>query len=125
MSWKKEIEEIDKRRTLAKQQGGAEAIKKHHLKGKLTARERIDAILDTNTFKELGAIAGSADIDENGVTKSYDPANYIVGMGKVNKKNVAIGVEDFTVKGGSPNTSGLRKSIYAEHLALNYKKNVN
>ena len=121
MPWKKEIEEIDKRRTLAKQQGGAEAINKHHLKGKLTARERIDAILDTNTFKELGAIAGAANIDENGVTKSYDPANYIVGMGKVNKKNVAIGVEDFTVKGGSPNTSGLRKSIYAEHLALNYK----
>ena len=46
MSWKKEIEEIDKRRNFAKQQCGAEAIKKHHLKGKLTARERIDAILD-------------------------------------------------------------------------------
>ena len=78
MSWKKEIEEIDKRRNFAKQQGGPEATKRHHLKGKLTARERIDAILDTNTFKELGAIAGSANIDENGVTKSYDPANYIV-----------------------------------------------
>ena len=40
---------------------------------------------------------------------------------KINKRKVIIGGEDFTLKGGSPNPAGLRKSIYTEELALQYK----
>ncbi|MEC9248624.1 MAG: carboxyl transferase domain-containing protein [Pseudomonadota bacterium] len=121
MSWEKEIEEINSRRRLAREQGGKESVEKHHARGKLTARERIDRLLDTNSFKELGSVAGTAYYSDTGSLDSYNPANYIVGIGKVDSRNVAVGAEDFTLKGGSPNTSGLRKSIYAEHLALNYK----
>ena len=44
MSWHKEAKEIEQRRELSKGQGGAESIAKHHAKGRLTIRERIDAL---------------------------------------------------------------------------------
>ncbi|MCP4751329.1 MAG: propionyl-CoA carboxylase [Proteobacteria bacterium] len=121
MSWEKEVEEIKKRRKLARQQGGEESIAKHHARGKLSIRERIDALLDENTFQEHGQMTGAAALDDDGELETFTPANYVVGLGKINKKPVAVGGEDFTLKGGSPNASGLRKSIYAEHLALQYR----
>ena len=121
MSWKKETVEIRKRRKLAKGQGGKEAIKLQHAKGRLTLRERIDLLLDEGSFEEQGEIAGGSEIDEQGKLESLTPANFILGFGKINNKNVVIGGEDFTVKGGSPNPAGLRKSVYTEDLALKYK----
>ena len=52
MSWKKETVEINKRRKLAKAQGGKEAIKIQHDKGRLTLRERIELLLDKGTFQD-------------------------------------------------------------------------
>ncbi|MCP4754764.1 MAG: propionyl-CoA carboxylase [Proteobacteria bacterium] len=121
MSWAKEVEEIEKRRRLAKQQGGKESIERHHAKGKLSIRERIDALLDENTFQEQGKMTGGATLNDEGAVESFAPANYVVGMGKINRRPLVVGGEDFTLKGGSPNASGLRKSIYAEHLALQYR----
>ena len=121
MNWKKETVEIRKRRKLAKDQGGQEAIKLQHAKGRLTLRERIDLLLDKDTFQEQGEIAGGSEVNEEGKLESVTPANFILGFGKINDKQVVIGGEDFTVKGGSPNAAGLRKSVYTEELALKYK----
>lgn len=118
MSWQKEITGIFKRRTLAKLQGGKEATDKQHVRGKLTVRERIDALLDANSFNEQGQMAGSAYLNEDLEIDSFTPANYLLGVGKIDQRNVVVGGEDFTLKGGSPNAAGLRKSIYAEHLAV-------
>ena len=121
MNWKKETVEIRKRRKLAKDQGGQEAIKLQHAKGRLTLRERIDLLLDKDTFQAQGEIAGGSEVNEEGKLESVTPANFILGFGKINDKQVVIGGEDFTVKGGSPNAAGLRKSVYTEELALKYK----
>jgi len=51
----------------------------------------------------------------------YAPANYVVGFGKIDQRRIVVGGEDFTLKGGSPNAAGLRKSVYAEHLAVQYR----
>ena len=118
MSWQQEVEEIHRRRELARAQGGAEAIGRHHAKGELTVRERIDALCDPGTFREHGRMAGSAWLDGDGRVARFTPANYVVGVGGIGGRQVAVGGEDFTLRGGSPNASGLRKSIYAEHLAL-------
>ena len=59
MSWDKDIKEIKQREKLALQQGGKEAVKKQHHKGRKTLRERIEFILDKNSFDEIGKIAGS------------------------------------------------------------------
>ncbi len=121
MSWEKEAGEIKKRHTLAGAQGGQEAIDKQHSRGKLTIRERIVALTDADSFQEHGKLAGGAYLDDNGEVESFTPANYVVGFGEVGGQRVAIGGEDFTVKGGSPNAAGLRRSIYAEHLAVQYR----
>ena len=118
MSWQPEVDEIHRRREFALAQGGAESIARHHAKGELTVRERVDVLCDSGTFREHGRMAGSAFLDDEGRVESFSPANYVVGVGELDGRQVAIGGEDFTLRGGSPNASGLRKSIYAEHLAL-------
>jgi acetyl-CoA carboxylase carboxyltransferase component len=121
MSWKPEVDEIEKRRELAQQHGGAEAVAKQHELGRLTIRERIDALLDDATFKEQGPIAGHAQYDENGELASFTPANYVVGIGDVDGRPVVVGGEDFTQRGGSPSAAGLRKSIYSEEMACRFR----
>lgn len=121
MSWEKEIGEIRDRRQLAKSQGGSEAVARQHDKGRLTIRERIDKLIDPDSFQEMGPAAGAAEYDDQGNLKEFSPANYVLGLAKLKNRPVAVGGEDFTLKGGSPNQAGLRKSIYAEDLALQYK----
>ena len=121
MSWKKEVEEIKRRQKLSLNHGGEESIKLQHEKGRKTLRERINLILDDKSFDEVGKLAGSPDFDNEGKLKNFIPANFLLGFGKINKRSVVIGGEDFTLKGGSPNPAGLRKSIYTEELALKYK----
>ncbi len=121
MSWEEEVRELKRRRELAKQQGGAEAIAKQHGRGRLTIRERIDALLDEGTFQEQGQATAVPDYDDEDKLTGYVPANYVVGFGRVEGRRVVVGGEDFTLKGGSPNAAGLRKSVYAEHLAVQYR----
>ncbi len=121
MSWEEEIAGILERRRLAAAQGGEDAIAKHHARGKLTVRERIDALLDAGSFREHGRTAGGALLDDEGAIEQFTPANYVVGFGAIAGRRVVVGGEDFTLKGGSPNAAGLRKSVYAEHLAVTYR----
>ena len=121
MSWEQEVKEIERRRYLAQQQGGKEGIAKQHARGRMTIRERIDVLLDKGTFQEHGRATASPVYDDNGELIEYVPANYVVGFGQVDKRRIVAAGEDFTLKGGSPNAAGLRKSVYAEHLAVQYK----
>lgn len=121
MSWYREATEIALRRQLSKQQGGEEAIATHHAKGRLTIRERIDALVAIDSFEEHGEGAGFAEKSENGEIEGFSPANYVVGFGELDGRRVVVGGEDFTLKGGSPNGAGLRKSVYAEELAVQFK----
>ena len=121
MSWENEVKELERRRHLAKQQGGKDGIAKQHARGRLTIRERIDTLLDPNSFREHGRATASPVYDDRDEITEYAPANYIVGFGKIDHRRIVVGGEDFTLKGGSPNAAGLRKSVYAEHLAVQYK----
>ena len=96
MAWENEIDEIHARRKLAKQQGGKAAVDEHHEKGRLTIRERIDTLLDKNSFDEIGEGAGFAEYDEDGKLKDFQPANFILGFGQIDGRKVIVGGEDFT-----------------------------
>lgn len=121
MSWKPEIDEIKQRRALALGQGGPDAVAKQHSHNRLTIRERVNQLLDVDSFEELGPVAGTPIYNDKGELVSYDPANFILGFGKVNGRRIIVGGEDFTMRGGSPSPAGLRKSVYAEELAVQYK----
>lgn len=121
MSWQDEVDEIHRRRELARAQGGPEGIARQHEKGRLGIRERIDRVLDPGSFREMGRATATPEHDEHGNLEGYTPANYVMGFGRIDGRRVVVGGEDFTLKGGSPNASGLRKSVYAEHLAVQYR----
>ena len=121
MSWKPEAEKIAKRRELARAQGGAENVARQHKRGRLTLRERIDLLLDEDSFDELGMGAGASEVDDDGEIVAFTPANFILGFGKIDGRPVVVGGEDFTIKGGTPSEAGLSKSVYAEELACQYR----
>lgn len=121
MSWQPEIDEINERRRLAKEQGGPDGIARQHSKGRLTIRERIDALVDDGSFDEVGEAAGGSERGSNGELIDFTPANFVLGFAKIDGRRVIVGGEDFTIKGGSPSPAGLRKSVYTEDLALQYK----
>ena len=58
MSWDREIDELHHRSALAQRMGGEEKVARQHEFGKLTIRERIDAVADKDTFHEIGELAG-------------------------------------------------------------------
>ena len=124
MSWKPEIDEIHHRRALAEQCGGAQAVAKHHAAGKLTIRERIHALLDADSFQEIGKLAGTAGYDQNGSLTAFTPAPYVAGIGKIDGRAVAIGGEDYTIRGGAGYGGQRRKGGqggFIEDLACQYR----
>ncbi len=121
MSWEKEVEELKRRNVAALAQGGVESVARQHDKGRLTVRERVDALLDDDSFQEIGPGAGASEENEDSSLKSFTPANFVLGFGKIDGRRCIIGGEDFTLKGGSPSEAGLRKSVYAEELACKYR----
>jgi len=124
MSWDSEIEEIHQRRRLAEACGGADAVARHHAEGKLTVRERITALLDAGSFQEVGKLAGKASYDEQGKLTAFVPAPYVAGIGAVDGRPVAVGGEDYTIKGGAGYGGQRRKGGqggFIEDLACLYR----
>jgi acetyl-CoA carboxylase carboxyltransferase component len=121
MTWQREVEGIAQRRKLALELGGKDAVARQHAQGRLTIRERVAGLVDPNSFREQGPIAGHSETDEHGELRAFTPANYILGFAKLDGRSCVVGGEDFTVRGGSPSPAGLRKSVYAEELAYQYR----
>ena len=74
MSWQDEIDELERRRALARRMGGPENVERQHKAGRLTVRERIDQLLDPDSFQETGGLAGRATYAD-GKLESFLPAN--------------------------------------------------
>lgn len=88
-------------REIAKLGGGQERIDAQHRKGKLTARERIDILLDQDSFEELGTFVTHNCIDF-GMDKNIFPGDGVItGWGEINGRLVYVFSQDFTVLGGS------------------------
>ncbi len=117
MSWKAEIEELARRQVMAEQLGGADKVRRQHEAGKLTVRERISALLDPDSFHELGALAGRATYDAAGALESFSPSNFLFGRGTISGRPVVVGGDDFTVRGGAADAAIWEKQVMAEQMA--------
>ncbi len=123
MSWKAEADEIAARRAFAEGLGGPEAIAKHHARGRLTIRERIEGLCDPSSFREVGGLADKAAYDSGRLVKVV-PAPYVMGLASIDGRPVAVGGEDFTVRGGTSWGSDRRKGGqggFVEDLAHEYR----
>ena len=117
MTWQPELDELKKRQTLALEMGGPEKVARHKANGKLTVRERIAALCDAGSFREIGSVSGFAAYDADNALTSFTPTNQIIGRGSIDARTVAVSADDFTVRGGA-NDGGVReKLVYVEKMA--------
>jgi acetyl-CoA carboxylase carboxyltransferase component len=121
MSWEPEVEEIKLRRRIAYEMGGEEAVSRHHAKGELTIRERIDRLVDAGSFREYGVLSGRAEYDEEGRLESFQPSNAVIGLARIGGRGVVVGGEDATLRGGASDGGGSAKSYYLDTLARQYR----
>ena len=112
------VEELHATRERLKLGGGQEKIDKQHAAEKLTARERIDLLLDEGSFTELG-IQGGIHFSVRGLEDKDAPADGVItGYGKVDGRLVAVCAYDFTVMAGSMGMTGEQKVSRLRELAL-------
>lgn len=116
-TWDPELGELERRNALARRMGGDEKVAKHHAQGKLTVRERIAALLDPDSFHEIGALTGRATYDDDGNIVDLTPANFVMGRGRIEGRPVVVGGDDFTVRGGAADASIFQKQVHAERMA--------
>jgi len=124
MTWQPEIEELQRRRRLAEVCGGPDAIAKQHAAGGMTVRERITALLDPRSFREVGKLAGRSNYDAAGKLTGFEPAPYVMGLGRIDGRPIAIGGEDYTIRAGTGFGSDRRKGGqggFVEDLAYEYR----
>ncbi len=92
----KQLVELEQRREKVRGMGGAERVETQKKKGKLTARERIDLLLDNGTFREIGMFAKS-----RGASAEVPADAVITGYGQIDGRRVYVFSQDFTSVGGT------------------------
>lgn len=117
MSWEKEIDELQHRSGLAEKMGGEDKVARQHEFGKYTVRERIEKIIDADSFHEIGKLAGVSEYDKEGNLKSFMPSNFVFGTAEIDGRPAIVSGDDFTVRGGSADASIAGKRMQAEGLA--------
>jgi propionyl-CoA carboxylase beta chain len=115
---KNQIEQLKQKQQQALLGGGQKRIDDQHKKGKLTARERLDLLMDTGSFEEIGMMVEHRGRDF-GIDKELYPGDGVVtGYGTINGRMVYVFSQDFTVFGGSLSETHAEKICKIMDLAL-------
>jgi methylmalonyl-CoA carboxyltransferase large subunit len=101
MNTSPKINELEQKRTSLRHGGGDERIRKQHEAEKLTARERLDLLLDRNSFQEVGLFAQHRATLFGMAGKEHPADGVVTGTGRVDGRVIQIASQDFTVAGGS------------------------
>ena len=112
--WGPLLSVLEENTRAAREMGGPEKLEKRRANGALNARERIEALLDPGSFREIGTLAGSVTPDGERPT----PADaFPAGLGEIHGRPVLVGAEDFTVMGGSIGLAAADKRYRLTQLA--------
>ncbi len=112
------LDDLDRRRAQAIAGGGTRRVSAQHAKGKLTARERIDLLLDPHSFEEFDTFVEHRSVDF-GMDQQKVPGDGVVtGWGTINGRAVVVFSKDFTVFGGSLSETHAGKIIKVQDLAM-------
>lgn len=112
------LDELEQRRAGARLGGGERRIEAQHKRGKLTARERIELLLDTGSFEEFDSFVQHRCTDF-GMEKTKIPGDGVItGWGTVNGRQIFVFAKDFTVFGGSLSEAHAAKITKIQDLAL-------
>jgi propionyl-CoA carboxylase beta chain len=100
--------------------GGQKHIDRQHGRGKLTARERIDALLDKGTFIELGSCVNTTGSRIDGREAEAPCDGAVIGTGRVDGRKIAVYASDFTILGGSIGTQHGLKFVKLMEMAASW-----
>ncbi len=112
---KQKSQKLDQRQSQMYELGGVARVEKQHSSGKLTARERIDYLLDPGTFQEFGLFA-TAPGDSDG--SKFPADGVIVGCGAIRGRLTFVASQDFTVGGGAVGKMHAQKIVSAMQQAM-------
>src|SRR5512146_2530954 len=112
------LEDLHHRQALAEQGGGAARIAQQHKKGKLTARERLDLLLDEGSFVELDRFVAHRATDFGLADQVYPGDGVVTGYGRIDGRPVYVFSQDFTVFGGSLSEAHAEKICKVMDLAV-------
>jgi len=112
------VKELQNKRKQAKKGGGEVRIKKQHDKGKLTARERIDLLIDKGSFEEIDPFVTHRSTDFGLEKKKILGDGVVTGFGKIHGRPVYIFSQDFTVFGGSLSETHAEKICKIMDMAM-------
>lgn len=115
---KNKIEELRKLRNEGQQGGGIKRIEAQHKRGKLTARERIELLLDKGTFEEWDLFVKHQSCDFGLQEQRFYTDGVITGTGKIDGRNVCVFSQDFTILGGSLSESYAKKVVKIMDFAM-------
>src|SRR2546421_56483 len=112
------LEKLEERRARARAGGGQARIEAQHKRGKLTARERLELLMDKGSFEEFDMFVEPRS-SEFGMEKNRIPGDGVVtGWGTVNGRTVFAFAKDFTVFGGSLSEAHAQKMVKIQDMAL-------
>jgi len=112
------LEELRRRHAAAEEGGGPERRERQHREGKLSARERVDLLLDEGTFEEMDKLVTHRCRDF-GMEEQVVPGDgFVTGYGRINGRLAYVFAQDFTVFGGSLSESNAQKICKIMDLAL-------
>lgn len=114
-SWQALLAQLEERQSRAEAMGGADKVARQHQRGRLTARERLALLFDTDSFNEIGALAGG---NHPGGEEPLAGDGLVGGTGRINGRTAVALAEDFTVKGGSIGHANAAKRARLVRLAL-------
>src|SRR4026209_747131 len=118
MTMRKKLEQLEKRQTEAAPGGGEKRLKAQHEKGKLSARERLELLLDEGSLVELDRFVVHRSTDFGLGSQKFYGDGVVTGHGKIDGRLVYVFSQDFTVFGGSLSESFAEKIVKVMDLAM-------
>src|SRR5436305_11985689 len=112
------FEEVRRRHAKAEEGGGAERKAKQHAEGKLSARERVDLLLDESSFEELDKLVRHRSYNFGLQNNLIDGDGFVTGHGLIHGRQVFVFAQDFTVFGGSLSEANAQKIVKLMDLAM-------
>ena len=120
--WQSTLDQVATLQSLAKERLaiGSEdpGVVRQRDRNKLTCRERIELLLDTDSFHEVGSVTGFASYDDEGNIVAFTPANHVGGWGSIEQRTAIVCADDFTSRGGHADGAIGAKSSHLDRLSI-------
>src|SRR3954468_15425966 len=118
MTMREKLEMLERRIAESEQGGGASRVTAQHAKGKLSARERLDLLLDEGSFVELDRFVVHRSTDFGLESQKFYGDGVVTGYGRIEGRLVYVFSQDFTVFGGSLSETFAEKIVKVMDLAM-------